>query len=78
MPNFRLIGAAVKPAIRHEQTNRQTDRGYLYIYRYIYIYDNKMVRLGIFTTTPTYYKNHQCKEYKNNKYRIVYLQYEDT
>ena len=26
MPNFRLIGAAVKPAIRHEQTDRQTDK----------------------------------------------------
>ena len=41
MPNFRLIGAAVKPAIRHEQTdkqtNKQTDRGYLYIYIDIYM-----------------------------------------
>ena len=24
MPNFRLIGAAVKPAFRHEQTDTQT------------------------------------------------------
>ena len=31
MPNFRLIGAAVKPAIRHEQTNRQTDANFIYI-----------------------------------------------
>ena len=30
MPNFRLIRAAVKPAKRHEHTNRF----YLYIYRY--------------------------------------------
>ena len=25
MPNFRLIRPAVKPAFRHEQTDRQTD-----------------------------------------------------
>ena len=35
MPNFRLIGAAVKPAIRHEQThkhtNKQTDAIFIYI-----------------------------------------------
>ena len=26
VPNFRLIRAAVKPAKRHEHTNRQTDK----------------------------------------------------
>ena len=46
MPNFRLIRAAVKPAKRHEHTDRQTDRQTdsifiyidIYIYTYIYIY----------------------------------------
>ena len=38
MPNFRLIGAAVKPAFRHEHTNTQTDRQMLTLYIYIYIY----------------------------------------
>ena len=27
MPNFRLIGVAVKPAFRHEQTDTQTGGG---------------------------------------------------
>ena len=39
MPSMRLIHAAVKPAFRHEQTDRHTDRlQFLYIYIYIYIY----------------------------------------
>ena len=38
MPNMRLIRAAVKPAFRHEQTdkqtNKQTDRQIVFIYIY--------------------------------------------
>ena len=38
MSNIRLIRAAVKPAFRHEQTDKQTDRLQIYIYIHIYIY----------------------------------------
>ena len=46
MQNIRLIRAAVKPAKRHEQTDRQTNRqtdkqtdaNFIYIDRYIYIW----------------------------------------
>ena len=44
MPNFRLIGATVKPAIRHEQTNKHTEAIFIYIDKsmYINIYSHKM------------------------------------
>ena len=48
MPKIRLIGAAVKPAFKHEhthtdtQTHRHTDRqtycNFIYIYIYIYVW----------------------------------------
>ena len=45
MPNFRLIGAAVKPAIRHEQTDKQTNKQTEAIFIYIDIY--KMVKHNV-------------------------------
>ena len=38
MPNFRLIRAAVKPAKRHEHTDKQTDRQTDSIFIYIDIW----------------------------------------
>ena len=35
MPNIRLIRAAVKPAFRHEHTDKQTDCNFIYIDIYI-------------------------------------------
>ena len=48
MPNFRLIGAAVKPAIRHEQTDRQTEAIFIYIDIYIYMYIHISQRYYLF------------------------------